>query len=242
MKIKKWIWLPVVAMVVLSCTKIKTPEAVAERENWYASFGDSIKFYENLSNQIENNIKNQETKISDILKDFEMVKKPREVSGYYIMKGWSSRLPFRTTAIYARINENENLELIATLGGNTFNRINVGDAYSEVVKHDQALNYRHETFNTVYFTGGKADTIARYICNHRTDALKLNFLEGDKRKSQFNIPENEKDMISKTWELYSAQLEIKKLQKEFTLCAGKIATFRRLKDDHQMQKDTTSKK
>lgn len=219
-----------------SCKKLKTPEVIQERENWYESFADSIIYYENEAKQIEQCLENINSRISSLLNNFEKVSKAREVTGYYLLKGWNNKIPLQTTGIYARINENENLEIIATLAGGTFNQIEIGNFCSEVVRHDQALNYRHPTFNTVFFTGGKADTIAQYISNHESENLKLYFVEGG-RKTSFILPLNEKEMISKTWNLYNNQTEAHKLQKELAICSRKIDTFRRLKDDHLSSKN-----
>ena len=228
-----------ITFLIISCKKLKTPEAIQERETWFESFSDSISYYEDLSKKIDTQIQESNAKISGLLAQFEKVNNPREVTGYYIIKGWSSHIPLKSTGIYARINENENLELIATLSGSTFNQIEVGGLYSDIVKHDQALNYRHATFNTVFFTGGKADSIAEYISHHEEVNLKLDFIEG-KHKSQFVIPTNQKNMISQTWSLYSSQLEIRKLQKELAICSRKIDTFRRLRDDHSQSKKSYS--
>lgn len=218
-----------------SCKKLKTPDSIEERENWYASFSDSVKYYENKYQQTEDELQKLNSEISELLQGFEKVKKPREVSGYFIVKGWASKTPLTSSGLYARIDENEKLELIATLGGSTFNQISVGNFNSEVVKHDQALNYRHESYNTVFFSGGKADTVAQYIAENKSNALKLDFMESGKRKSQFLLPENEKDMIAKTWQVFSLQRMTKTLQKELAMCSRKIDTFRRMKDEHNEQ-------
>ena len=211
----------------------KKTDAEIERENWISGFSDSIEYYKQRSQEIETRLQDINSGISERLNNFELIKKPREVSGYYLLKGWESKLPFTTTAIYARINENEKLELIATLAGQTFNQLAVGEGtsefYSEIVPHDQAFNFRHDRFNSVYFSGGKADTIAQYISIHHNDKISLEFLEG-KVKKKFILPENEKEMINKTWELYSAQCEARDLQRELWICSRKIETFRRLMD------------
>lgn len=240
---KKNIYIKLSALLIItgacfSCAKIKTPKAIEERENWYASFSDSIKYYEDEKANIHAELEALNTSMSEQMQSFEKVKKPREVCGYYIVKGWSGKTPLKSTGIYARIDENEKLELIATLSGSTFNRIGAGGNYSETVRHDQALNYRHDTYNTVYFTGGKADTIAQYIADHRNGDVKLEFMEGGSTKSRFTLPADEKDMISRTWTLYSSQLEIQRLQKELALCSRKIDTFVRLKDSHDQTKET----
>ena len=214
---------------VVSCKKIKKPDAEIEREEWIAGFSDSVEYYQDLSRQISEHLDLINSKIGNMLDNFELIKKPREVSGYYLLKGWSKKIPFTTTAIYARINENEKFELIATLAGATFNRISVGDFYSETVPHDQAFNYRHDRYNTVYFSSGKADTIGEYIYNHQGDKINLKFLEGSKEKN-FIIPNDEKEMISQTWNLYHSKLEAHELQKELWIASRKIEAFRRMLD------------
>lgn len=225
---------------LLGCAKIKTPEAVREREAWITSFTDSVAYYKDLSSKIENRLDEINKNINVSLENFELVKKAREVTGYYLLKGWQNKIPFTTTGIYARINENEKIELIATMAGGTFNRVGVGESsveyYSEIVPHDQAFNYRHGTYNTVYFSGGKADTIAQYIASHSLDKIKLEFIEGSKKR-EFIIPQDEKNMISQTWNLYNSQMEAHTLQKELWLTARKIDTFRRLMDeDNKLEK------
>lgn len=220
----------------VGCVKIKKTDAEYERDNWIAGFTDSIEYYQKRKSQIEIALQDINSQIVSQLNDFEMIKKPREVSGYYLLKGWSSKIPFSSTGIYARINENEKIELIATLAGSTFNQIEVGSGdsnfFSEVMRHDQAFNFRHERFNTVYFSGGKADTIAQFIAGHYNDKIDLKFLEGKIRKN-FQIPENEKNMIRKTWNLYNSQVEARKLQKELFISSKKIDTFHRLLDAHE---------
>lgn len=215
------------------CSKIKKTDAEYEREAWIESFSDSIGIYQLKTQEIENKLAKENEKISGLLQDFEKVENPREVSGYYLLKGWQSRLPFTTTGIYARINENEKLELIATLAGGTFNQIGVRDGgedyVSNVVPNDQAFNYRHARFNTVYFQSGKADTIADFIARHAGERINLRFIEGNREKT-FPIPENGKNMIEKTYKLYSAQIEARNLQRELFICSRKIDAFRRLQD------------
>lgn len=228
-----------VGLTIVSCSKIKTTEAEAERKNWIEGFKDSVDYYQNKSSQIEEQLAMVNSRIAAQIQDFELVKKPREVSGYYLLKGWETKLPLTSTGIYARINENEKLELIATLAGNTFNCISVdydGVPYSsEIVPHDQAFNFRHERFNTVCFSGGKADTIAWRIAQQTDDKVNLTFIEGSKKKN-FQIPANEKELILKTWNLYSSQLEARKLQRELWINARKIETFRRIADQENTQK------
>lgn len=210
------------------CSRVRKTEAEKEREEWIAGFTDSISYYKQESLKIESILDTLNTTVSRELADFEMIRNPREVSGYYIMKGWNSRIPFTTTGIYARINEHEKLELIATLGGSTFNQIETGNIKSEIVHNDQAFNYRHERFNTVYFSGEKADSIAQFIASANGGKVNLLYLEGGKTKKNFVIPSDQADMIGHTWNLYNNQSRAHKLQKELWISSRKIETFRRL--------------
>lgn len=214
-----------------ACHKVKKTDAEIERENWIAGFTDSIDYYQEHSRQLQSQLDVLNTKIGGMLEDFELIKNPREVSGYYLVKGWNKKIPFTSTAIYARINENEKFEMIATLAGGTFNKISVGGLESETVPHDQAFNFRHERFNSVYFTGGKIDTIAEYIAHHNEDKINLEYIEGNKIKRKFDIPKDEKDMISQTWNLYSAKRAALTLEKEIWLSSHKIDTFRRIMEE-----------
>lgn len=223
-----------------SCRKLKTPEAVAERESWIAGFKDSVEFYEKRMTEIEIHLNQVNDQINSMLEEFEYVNNPKEVSGYYILKGWKNKLPLTKTGIYARINENEKLEMIATLAGSTFNRISVGEEnnkfLSEVVPNDQAFNYRHKGYNTVYFSGGKADTIAQYIAAHRNDKVDLNFIEGSKT-TRFLIPTDEKEMIAKTSDFFDVKSQAAQLQKELWINSRKVATFKRMMDENSEIKE-----
>ena len=228
----------IISGLFMSCKKIQTPQAEIERKEWIAGFTDSIEFYQQKKNEAETKLESLNSRISALLENFELVKNPREVSGYYLLKGWNKKIPFTSTGVYARLNENEKIEIIATLGGHTFNRIGVGTGsavvFSEAVPHDQAFNYRHERYNTVYFSGGKADTVAQYIADNRGSKINIEFLEGSK-KYPFILPADEKEMITKTWDLHAAQLEARQLQKELFISSKKIDTFRRIMDMQNLE-------
>lgn len=215
------------------CKRLKKTDAEYERENWISGFSDSIQYYTDKITIIDNQLEQANKIVAQELENFEMIKNPREVSGYYILKTWSKKLPMTTTSLIARINENEKLELIATLAGSTFNEIRVltgnETVGAEVMPHDQAFNFRHQRYNTVYFFGGKADTIANVIADHATDKITVDFMEG-KVKKQLQLPSDQKSMIEQTWALYSAQSEVRSLQKELYVCSHKIEAFRRIMD------------
>lgn len=216
---------------VIGCAQIKKPEAISERENWINSFHDSIEIYQKKISEVQSKLNECNNKIMGVLENFEYVSNPRQVEGYYILKGWNSKIPFTSTGIYARITKSENLELIATLSGSTFNKICITDGKSKVesqlVPHDQALNYRHGAYNTVCFSGNVTDSLIEYIAHHHTANIKLQFIDGNKNVP-FTIPSTEKQMIAETWNLFSIQKQQKSLQKELWITSRKIDTYRRM--------------
>ena len=86
----------VFALTILSlggCKKVKTPEAALEREKWIAGFTDSVDYYKKRSEQLQQQLDIVNNKINGLLGNFEYIKKPREVTGYYLLKGWSKKNP-----------------------------------------------------------------------------------------------------------------------------------------------------
>ena len=230
--IRKYINIAFITLMVLgffSCKKLKTPEAVEEREKWIQSFNDSIKECEIIMNTAEIELGELNKTINSMMDGFEYVSNPRAVDGYYIIKDWQKKIPMSKTGIYARLTEQNTLELIATLQGGEFDQISVytdgEELKSSVVKYDQALNYRHNNLNTVCFSGGACDSIAEFIYGYKGHKIKLEFLNG-KSSKHIDIPGDEKDMIARTWELYDTQKEIRKLEKDIWISSKKINTYR----------------
>lgn len=218
------------ALMLPGC-KVKTPEAVKEREAWLDSLNDSIAKYEKQREEVESRLATARERVGIMVEHFDYVNNPREVEGYYIFDGWKNRYPMKQTALVARVTQDIRFELIATLTGAHFNEIGVSSAgetvASEVVPHDQAFNYRAGNLNTVSFTGEKADSIGSFITRHCNDEITVAYLEG-KRTGSLSLPSDEKQMIARTWELYSAQLNMHTLEKELPRLSGKIAACRRM--------------
>ncbi len=219
------------AALLLPGCKVKTPEAVKEREAWLESLNDSIAKYEKQREEVEAGLSAARERVGTMVAHFDYVNNPREVEGYYIFSGWKGRYPMKQTALVARVTEDIRFELIATLTGAHFNEIGVSaqgiTVASEVVPHDQAFNYRAGNLNTVSFTGAKADSIGAFIAAHSNDAFTVSYLEG-KRTGSLSLPSDEKQMIARTWELYAAQRDMHTLEKELPRLSGKIAACRRM--------------
>lgn len=221
----------VAASILLPSCKVKTPDAVKERQEWHLSLNDSISKFEKQKAEVEKQLLEARDNVGALVGDFDYVTNPRFVEGYYILHGWKERYPMQSTALVARVTEDERFELIATLTGAHFNEIGVTSAgetlSTEIVPNDQAINYRAGNLNTVYFAGAKADSIGQFISQHTTSEITVIYLEG-KKTGSLNLPADEKKLISRTWNLYSAQRHLHSLEKELPRLSGKIAACRRM--------------
>ena len=232
MNLKKYI-LPfsLLMLVSLSGCGTKKPAAAEQREKWLLSLNDSISKYQKDIELVGDSLDAARESVGRLVGAFDYVNNPREVEGYYILNGWKAKYPLSSTSMVARINESEGFELIAALSGGFFNEIAVSaggsTVSSDIVPHDQALNYRVGNFNTVCFSGGKADSIGEFISSHEAETITLAFLNG-KRTGSLSLPSADKDMIARTWQLYAQQKELHRLEKELPRLSGKIAACRRM--------------
>lgn len=228
---KKLLALATMALILLPSCRVKTPEAVEERKNWLFSLNDSISKYEKEIEEVDVKLKDAREAVANMLSDFDYVKNPRQVEGYYIFHGWKDRYPMQTTALVARVTEEERFELIATLTGAYFNEIGVTSAgetvATDVVPHDQALNYRAGNLNTVCFYGSAADSVGQFIASRSNHDFTVAYLNGNKTGA-LSLPSDEKQMIARTWELYAAQRNLHFLEQELPRLSGKIAACRRI--------------
>lgn len=194
-----------------------------------SSLSDSIKNYES---EIES-LREQESVVNDQvnvwLRDFTTVAKPREAGSYMIMTSWQNRYPLTATGLVARINDNGGFELVAALTGGNFTSIEVsGPAVSEtseVVPHDQALNYRAAGLNTVMFTGERADSIGALIADNELNPLTVTFLQG-KKVQTWKLPAEYAKMISYTYLLYSNKKNLVNIEGRIKMLQEKIKIIR----------------
>lgn len=209
----------------------KKPEAAEQREKWLESLNDSITAYQKQTEEVNSQLDDARKRVGELIGSFDYVSHPREVEGYYILNGWKERYPLRETGLVARVTEDERFELIATLTGAHFNEVGVtadGETLqTEVVPHDQALNYRAGNLNTVCFTGSRADSIGALISAHEASKITVTYLNGPKTGS-LTLPESEKAMIAATWRLYDSQRTVHSYEKELPRLSGKIAACRRI--------------
>lgn len=226
------------ALVLLSpaCRKLKTPEAVERRAEWVNSLNDSIALYQRQIQEVDSSLARMRERVGSLIGNFDYVENAREVEGYYIYSGWKGRYPLSVTGLVARVSKDERFELIATLTGKVFNEIGVssgGESVgSAVVPHDQALNYRAGNLNKVCFSGEKADSIGAFIAAHDASDVTVTYLQGG-RTASLQLPADEKRMISATWQLYNAQREMNRLEKELPRLTGRIAACRKIIDNEK---------
>lgn len=223
---------------VSSCVGIRKPEAAEKHEQWVESLNDSIARYKAQADSASEQLNLLRSRIEEMLPNFDHISNAREVEGYYIYKGWSSRYPLTSTELVARISEGEGLELIAALSGGVFDRITVSSGgnsvSSAVVPHDQALNYRAGNINTVCFSGAQADSVAAFIAD-APGAVSVSFNGGAKNHG-LNLSPAAKEMIAATWRLYAAQRESHRLEKTLPLLSRKVDLCRRMLHENDSTK------
>ncbi|MBD5356682.1 MAG: hypothetical protein HDR88_06720 [Bacteroides sp.] len=233
MKIRH-IFLPLAALLLLSSAScsVKKPKAEEERETWLHSLNDSIAKYRAEVEETSAALHVSQTEVGDMISKFEHVANPRHVEGYYIYQGWKNRYPLQQTGVVARITDDERFELIAVLSGGNFNQIAVsggsGSAATKVVPHDQALNYRAGSLNTVCFYGAVADSVGMYIADNMSHNLTVAYMNNGSKTSSFKLPSDEKEMIAATYKLYAAQKTTHQLERKLPMLAKKIDTCRKM--------------
>lgn len=239
----KYIILPLLtlaAVSTLSCNRVKKTAAEEEREKWLYSLNDSIAEYQARIKSATEELTTLQTEIGSMIVNFDHISNPRLVEGYYIYKGWDSGYPLKQTGIVARITEDEGFELIATLSGANFNQVSVsagGETVStDIVPHDQALNYRAGKLNTVCFYGERADSVGEFITDHMPEQITITFLNGNKTGS-YTIPANQKEMIAATWQLFFSQRSSHHLEKEIPMLSKRIDVCRRMLDANDSPKN-----
>lgn len=223
--------LSVISLLYPGCSRVKKTAAEEEREKWLYSLNDSIASYQKRIGEATVELDALHAEIGNMIVNFDHVSNPKLVEGYYIYKGWSYRYPLSSTGIVARITQDEGFEIIAALSGGNFNQISVNaggvEIESSVVPHDQALNYRTSTLNSVCFFGSAADSIGNLISDKANDTVMLSFLNGTKTGS-YTISADQKEMIAATWKLYKSQSEAHHIENEIPMLSKRIDVCRRM--------------
>ncbi len=110
---------------------------------------------------------------------------PQEFEGYYVMADGSGAAGREGGApLQARLTPDRQIYLISTATGSprhTAIRVTAPDGSNSCtapVPYDGEANSRAAAAETVYFTGANADTIARFIFDHRSEPLTITFEGG----------------------------------------------------------------
>lgn len=217
------------ALLLVSCAGGNADKDKA-RNDYRQALTDSIEQARSNIDSCENVLKVMTDNVNQWMHDFSVISNPREVESYYLFKGWENRYPLQSTGLVARISNGERLELIAALKGSTFNAIMVESdgmsATTAVVPHDQTLNYRRESLNTVMFSGEQADSVAQLIADNELNIVRVLFLENGKTKGSWQMPDEYKKMVSATWMLYSSRRKQMQLEARMKKESMKINILR----------------
>lgn len=231
------------ALMLLAATgcapKEKSDKAV-EREQWLASLNDSIATYKKQIDSTQQRLDALNEESARLLERFDYIENPREVEGYYLLKGWQGRHPANATWLYARISKSEGLELLASLKGGVFTSVAAlsggESAETAAVAPDQALNFRHKGYNTVCFYGAEADSVAAFIAAHEGDDVTIEYLNPG-RSGSLKLSADQRAMIAETWRLYDTRRQIRRLEKEMPMLSRRIDACRLM-----MERDSTTSK
>lgn len=217
------------AAMLCGCAK-KTVNSEKARQDYSRALDDSVSAIKQEIDSCRKQIKILNDQSAIWLRDFTNVSNPREVGSYLIYTSFRNRYPLTQTGLVARINDNGQFELIAALsGGRAFDQINVlgadGGLSSDVVPHDQALNYRSEGLTTVCFTGAKADSIGQLIADNELNPLTVNYLQG-RAVSAWKIPNDYAKMLSATYLLYKYRKDATRLERRVPMLEQKVSLIK----------------
>ncbi|MCM1369330.1 MAG: hypothetical protein NC204_03040 [Candidatus Amulumruptor caecigallinarius] len=217
------------AVIACGCAR-RNDSAKEQRENYSRALGDSIEIIKQEIDSCNSVIDSTGKRIAEMLGNFVTVANPREVGSYMIYAPMKNKYPAHSTALMSRINDSEQFELIATLSGKPFDMIRVfvagASVYSGVVPHDQALNYRSNGITTVLFTGEKADSIGSIIAHHEDDRIIVSYLQGGATADEWILNADCAKMITLTYNLYSANRELNRLERRVPMLHEKINLLR----------------
>ena len=217
------------AMLLGACGK-KADDSKKAQADYAKSLQDSIEIVKHEIDSCRDRVTVLRDQVNVWLRDFTTVANPREVGSYLIYTKFKDRYPSQSTGLTARILDNGQFELVATLaGGQPFDQINVqgpeSGLSSAVVPNDQALNYRTEGLTTVSFTGAKADSIGQLIADNELNPITVNYLQGRPVKA-WKVPEDYAKMLSATYLLYRNMNDARRLELRVPMLERKIALIK----------------
>lgn len=218
-------------LLIASCAQGNKEKREKMQSDYRSTITDSIKSVEREIDSCNNRVARLNTDLGRRINNFTVVDNPREVEGYYILKGWENRYPLTSTGLVARITLSEQLELIAAKTSSPFDAITVksGDhsATSATVPHDQALNYRSGNLTTVMFNGAQADAVAKLIADNELNPVTVIYLQGGKPTGSIQLSDGQKKMVAATYLFYSKRSHLTKLERELPMLHQKINILRK---------------
>lgn len=211
----------------------RTNDGEKARADYDRSLSDSIAVVEQEIDSCNTQIGLLRDQVNGWVRDFTTVSNPREAGSYMILTSFKDRYPLSSTGLVARINDNNQFELVAALSGKAFDRIEVqgptATATSDVVPNDQALNYRTAALTTVMFTGNAADSIGALVADNQLNPITVTFM-GNSPVQSWKLPESNAKMISYTYLLYKSNKELNRLERRVPMLHEKINLLRIHKD------------
>lgn len=178
------------------------------------------------------------------MRDFVTIDDPRHAAPYMIFSSFQDKYPPAGTGLIARMADNGQFELVATLNNGRFNHITVTagnhSATSDTVPHDGALNYTAGGLNTVLFTGPGADRIGHLIADNDLDIVKVLYFD-KKQTGSYQIPNDYCKMITATFEFYNSRREINRLERRVPMLHRKIDILRSHIDNNSRRNEAKEK-
>lgn len=221
------------ALIALGSCVQRRDNAEQARADYDRSLSDSIAIIEQEIDSCNSQIGTLRDQINGWMRDFTTVSNPREAGSYMIRSSWRDRYPLTSTGLVARINDNNQFELVAALSARAFDRITVESqsvsASTDVVPNDQALNYRTPSLTTVMFTGAAADSVGNLIADNQLNPITVIY-RGSTPVRSWMLPTDNAQMIAYTYLLYKSTRELNRIERRVPMLHEKINLLRLHKD------------
>lgn len=212
-----------------SARKRQKEEAARNRAAWIDELRDSVAATQQTIENYGQQLRELQTQTQEMLGAFTKVENPRLVEGYYIMSQWTGNCPPKGTSVVARILLSEQMEVLASLAGGSFDRIEViagENRYTTpAVPHDQALNYRDGSTNVVAWSGAPADTVGHLITDNAGSPVTINYYEGPRRTGSLNLDQQTRDRMASTWALYDTRRRSGALERALPMLTRKLESM-----------------
>lgn len=219
-----------ISLLLLSSCVQRVDNSEKTQAAYKQTLQDSIASIKSEIDSCESEIAVLREEVNRRLSDFTTVSNPREASSYIIFTAAKNRYPLHSTGLIARLNDTEQLELIAALSGKAFDCISVSNQNNSlttaVVPRDQALNYQTPELTTVMFSGEKADSVAMFISDNQLNPLTINYLNGGRPVASAKITTEEARVISYTYLLYHDRSNMNRLEHRVPMLNEKINLLR----------------